>query len=144
MQHDIQIANTASNLMLCNKWYCGLRSNHIESCIGTSIWPTKQNDCIQNLKHNNITDEEGDENQIYFNICIFYIFSSPRRSYVINVLSFKHYHYSSFSHFTRVSSTHDEVNIGIKTNISLRVCALFLKDVLVISWKLNLYHLTNT
>ena len=57
MQHDIQIANTASNLMLCNEWYCGLRSNHIESCIGTSIWPTKQNDCIQNLKHNNITDE---------------------------------------------------------------------------------------
>ena len=90
------------------------------------------------------TQQEGDENQIYFNICIFYIFSSPRRSYVINVLSFKHYHYSSFSNFTGISSTHDEVNIGIKTNISLRVCALFLKDVLVISWKLNLYHLTNT
>ena len=54
MQHDIQIANTASNLMLCNKWYCGLRSNHIESCIGTSIWPTKQNDCIESLKLSNI------------------------------------------------------------------------------------------
>ena len=53
MQHDIQIANTASNLMLCNKWYYGLRGNHIESCIGTSIWPTKRNDCIKNLKFNN-------------------------------------------------------------------------------------------
>ena len=128
IQHDIQIANTASNLMLCNKWYYGLRGNHIESCIGTSIWPTKQNDCIENI--NLIT-----------------YFTKKRTIYlyhVINVLFFEHYHYSSFSYFTGISSTHDEVNIGIKTNISLRVCALFLKDVLVISWKLNLYHLTNT